>query len=109
MYFNLLRLYIGKKCNYMPKKIDDNAKKKNYLRGNFFYIRGKTSLVRSVSSKIRGENPRVLGALLYSKTKIILFPAKSKCVNTSSIVKMQRFAAARVRAVLYYEEDRKGL
>ena len=103
MYFNLLRLYIGKKRNYMPKKIDDNAKKKNYLRGIFFYIRGKTPLVSQVFHKKRGENPRILGALLFRMTKIILFPAKSKCVNTSSNVKMLRFAAATLRHALSYE------
>ena len=59
MYFNFLRLYIGNKRNYMPKKIDDKAKKKNYLRGIFFYIRGKTSLVGQFFTQKRGENPRV--------------------------------------------------
>ena len=36
-------------------------------------------------------------------TKIIHFLAKSKCINTSSNVKMQRFAADGVGRVLYYE------
>ena len=41
-------------------------------------------------------------------TKITLFPAKSKCVNTSSTVKMQRFAADGVGRVLYYEVGDEG-
>ena len=59
MYFNLLRLYIGKKRNYMPKKIDDNAKKKIFLRGIFFYVRGNSSLISQVFDQKRGENLRV--------------------------------------------------
>ena len=59
MSFNFLRLYIGNRRHYLPKKINGKAKKKIYLRGIFFYIRGKTSLVSQVFHEKRGENPRV--------------------------------------------------
>ena len=109
MYFNFPWLYIGNNRNNLPEKFNDKAKKKNYLRGIFFYIRGKTSLVTLVFAQKRGERPRVQGALLFRMTKIIHFPAKSKCVNTSSTVKMQQFAAEGVWKVLYYEVHMGGL
>ena len=43
MYFNFQPLYIGNNRNYLPKKINDSAKKKIYFRNKFFYLRAKTT------------------------------------------------------------------
>ena len=75
MYFNFPSPYIGNNRNYLPKIFSAYSKKKNYLRGIFFYLRGKTT---DFLAKKRGESPVFMGSLLFAKTKILHFPAKSK-------------------------------
>ena len=53
--------YIGNNRNYLPKKKNDSAKKKIYLRPIFFYIRGKTPLVSQVCGQKKRRKPRVYG------------------------------------------------
>ena len=78
MYFNFLPLYIGNKRNYLPKKKNDSAKKKDYLRYIFFYLRGVTRFVGQVFDPKKRRKPFVYGLSPLRYTKIIHFRPKSK-------------------------------
>ena len=95
--------YIVHSRSYLARKKSYLARKKIYLRGKIFYLRGRNP--RFLAKK--EEKTPCLRAFSSSLYKNTTFFAEIQMVLTfeynSELLNLQRFAAARLAHVLYYE------
>ena len=92
----------------MARKKSALREKKFYLARKIFYLRCKTTIFSRFFQEKRGGNPASTGFLLFAIQIYNIFGRNPNCFNIwiqFRNVKMQRFAQARVRHVLYYEGD----